>query len=90
MPENLTRCSFLHYGLKAKNKEFLQWHISQTLTVVMMLWSGNIQLYMASESKVQTPMTRNMKQFSELTYWEKTKQDVQDEWLKKTTNAQDE
>jgi len=32
-------------------------------------------------------MTRNMTQFSELTYWEKPKQDVQDECLKKTTNA---
>jgi hypothetical protein len=30
----------------------------QTLTVAMMLQNGDTQLYMASESKVQTPATR--------------------------------
>jgi hypothetical protein len=49
---------FLHFELKTNNKQFLQNILIRnfTLTVVMMLQSASIQLYMASESKVQTPM----------------------------------
>jgi hypothetical protein len=72
---------FLHFELKTNNKQFLQNILIRnfTLTVVMMLQSASIQLYMASESKVQTPMRNITIQLFRINLVKnKTKQDVQE------------